>query len=203
MSEKSKRNLHIAVAVILLILIILFYFLTLGKINYLAEESQDKRRINWIDERLKYLTLEINSKTELKVQLDFKVKRYFLYTRIVLLSFVLLLNLGWYLIFENFSVCSPNSNEIVTKTKIIDTISWMLDFNQMLLLLLFAILFIKFDTLKEINDVMRLIHLSVKRFVYKKHKGLENEIKVINFEVEILEQERKKIEIKISENKVP
>lgn len=203
MSKKNNRRLLIIIAVLVLIVIIMVYFLSLGKYNYLDEEDKDSKRIKWIDERLKHLTAEITTKAEIKRQLDLKVKRYFLYTRIGLLSIVVLLNWGWYLVFGKISIYSFSIYRPIDKQGIIDTVAVLLDFNQLLLLILFGILFLKFDTLKEVKDVMRLIHLLVKRLVYRKHKGLENEIKEISLEVEKLDKEKKEIEEKKNGSEKP
>lgn len=189
----SKKSLMI-IAVIVLIIIIIVYFLTLGKVNYLSEEEDGKqKRIKWIDERLNYLSLEVTSKLELKRILDEKVKRYFLYTRIAIVAIVIKFNCCWYYFFGKVSIYSFSFYKPFDKEGISSTLATLLDFNQFLILLLFTILFLKFETLKEIKDVMRLIHLEVKRYVYRKHKGLDKEIREINLEISILNKEKERI----------
>lgn len=194
--NKNNNKLLIIAAVALLILIILVYFLSLGKINYFKEEEQ-RKRMKWIEERLNYLTSEITGKLELKKRLDIKVKNYFLYTRLLILILFILLNCLWCQYFCNIDYMSLSAFRPIDKQILRDTISTLLDFNQLLLLATFSILFIKFETLKEIKDLMKLIHLLVKRYVYRKHKGLESEIIEISLEIEKLDIEKKEIEAKL------
>lgn len=196
MEEKSKlnRRVLIIIAAIILIIIIVVYFISLGKVDYLSEEGNDKdRRIKWIDERLSYLSQEFSTKLELKKYLDEKVKRYFLYARIIIVTIILMLNCCWYYFFGKVSVYSIDFCKPLDREGLSYTLSTILDFNQFLILVLFTILFLKFETLKEIKDVMRIIHLEVRRYVYRKYKGLDSEIQEINIEITLLNKEKDEI----------
>ena len=177
--ERARRNrFWIVVAVIVVIVIIILYFVSLGKINLIEEEDEKTKKLRWIDKRLQDLHFEAKSKEELKIELAEKVNKYFRYTRIALVFLY---------IAANFSVfvwgfdCSKDFN---------DKLSILLNYNEVALIGILIILFIRFETPSEFRDVFKLIHLSVISIVYKNHKELDEDIKAIYVEIEVLSKEK-------------
>lgn len=201
MSKKKKltkkERALIIIAGVVLIFLIIAYFVSLGKVNYLSETDENKKKLKWIEDKLKDLESDVVSKQDLKRKLDERVRVYFFRTRLAIIVVILLLNWWWYYLFgkvsiHSFSFCRPIDREGIT-----GTISVILDFNQFLFLILLVFLFLKFETLKEIKDIVKILHLYVRRIVYRKHKGLEKEIQEISLEIEKLNKEKEEIKNKL------
>ncbi|GIK70130.1 MAG: hypothetical protein HND27_07100 [Bacteroidetes bacterium] len=177
--EQARRNrLLILIAVIVVVIVIIVYFVSLGKINLIPEEDEKTKRIRWIDNRLQDLHFEAKSKKELKEKLDEKVKRYFLYTRIALSFLYLAANLAlFFWVLDASKDCN-------------DRLSILLNYNEVAIIVILVILFIRFETPSEFRDVFKLIHLSVMKIVYKNHEELDAEINAIHTEIEVLTKEK-------------
>ena len=174
--KKSNNNLYNVLFVVIIIIIILVYFSSLGKVNLISHQN----RSSWIEDKISNLKKSGNSKMQLKLELDAKVKKYFQYSRIFLV--------GIY-----FIVCFVIYNCL--DTSFFDRLFFILNITQVVAILILAALFIRFDKPSDFKDISRLIHLYIKDAVYRNHKNLDDEVKNINIEIDLLEQEKNNIKL--------
>ncbi|MHB8259072.1 MAG: hypothetical protein ACYDCN_13310 [Bacteroidia bacterium] len=182
----KKLSVTLIVA-LLLVAIIIFYLFTFGKIN-LLKENENEKRLKWIENRLSHLHYQFKTKEELRAKLDLKVKQYFFLTRILIASIFLFLNIICFFYW-------------ISKPDFYDRLSILLNYNQVLLLVILSALFIKFETSAELKDVIKLIHLEIKNIVYKNHEGLEDEVAKITGEITILNKEKYVLQEQLASNK--
>jgi len=177
--KEWNQKLIVIVVLIILVAIIVVYVFSFGKLNYLKEDK-DKKRLKWIDNRLADLHYQYKTKEELRAQLDLRVKRAFFWARVSMVSIFLIINfIGFY---------------YNTTQNLNDRLCLFLNYNQVFFFLLIATLFIIFETSAEIKDVMKIIHLEIKKYVYKDNTGLEKEVAEITAEIKRLTDEKNKIQ---------
>lgn len=181
MTEKENKALKyflICLAIVIIVVVILLYFVSLGKYNLLKDEDPKAKRIKWIDKRLAALQYHAKTKEELKIKLNSKVKKWFLYTRIAIVLLYLSANTILYFFLAH------GNNDWTGK------FSTLMDFNQAGLILILAALFIRFENPADFRDVFKLIHLAIQGIVYRNHSGLDTEITGIYKEIEDLSKEK-------------
>lgn len=194
-TKENPNHIYLWIGIFFIIILVIIYLITLGKLNFLQEDDKNKR-LKWIENRLATLEIESNNKIEIKKQLDERVKKWFLYARFILGGIYLALNgVAFY---------------FIPKADFNDKISVLLNYNQVLFFITLTALFIRYETPSDFKDFFRLIHLQIKRLVYKNHKELVNEIEFISIEInklsdekkiiqEHIEIEKKKVEIQLNE----
>ncbi len=191
-NNENPNHVYIWIGIFFVIVLVIIYLITLGKLNFLQEDAKSKR-LKWIEERLASLEIESQNKIEIKRQLDERVKKWFLYARCILGGVYLVLNgIGFY---------------FIPKVEFNDKISVLLNYNQFLFFIMLTVLFIRYETPSDFKDFFRLIHLQIKKLVYKNHKELVNEIRLISIEIDKLSAEKQdiqeQIEIARKKNEVP
>ena len=183
---ENPNRIFIWIGIFLIIVLIIIYLITLGKLNFLEKDGKSKR-LKWIEDRLASLEIESKNKIEIKRQLDERVKKWFLYARCILGGVYLILNVvGFY---------------FIPKVDFNDKISVLLNYNQFLFFIMLMALFIRYETPSDFKDFFRLIHLQIKKLVYKNHKELVNEIELIVIEINKLSDEKKTIQEQIENKK--
>lgn len=179
--KEDDNQFLIVLAVILVIAIIIIYCLSLGKINFIQSDDEKRKRLRWIDQRLKHLHVEAKNKEELKKELNRKVKNWFFIAR----CFLVLIYLGGNVIgyFYLTDHCLSFS----------DRVSCLLNYNELVLIGILVILFLVFESPSEFKDVFKLLHLMIQRMVYCGHHELDNEIVRINAEINALDEEKQNL----------
>ena len=185
-NKKNPDHIYLWIGIFFIIVLVIIYLITLGKLNFLLEDEKSKR-LKWIEDRLASLEIESKNKIEIKRQLDERVKRWFLYSRCILGGIYLFINgVAFY---------------FIPKSDFNDKISVLLNYNQFLFFIALTALFIRYETPSDFKDFFRLIHLQIKKLVYKNHKELVNEIELISIELNKLSHEKKTIQEQIEIDK--
>ncbi len=184
-----KFFINIAIAFIVLLAIILLV-VSLGKIDFLnATESSNNSTDNDFSERKlklkhrhKKLKELIERKSDLKVKLKNKFRWVYFWVRFGLLSI-------W-----------ASYNVLIWKLGLAKDLGTFLNYNEVVLLFLFALNFLFFRNLIGLKEVVDYVKNFVENRVYKKYLKIEIQIENHSTEAVYLEVEMQKIDDEIKMN---
>jgi hypothetical protein len=188
-SKIIKTLFYIVIAIVILVAIVIL-FSSGGKVDLLSDSNKkndrDEKSLEERKEIFKHRHKKLQALIERKKELNIKLKKKF---RIIYFCVRLLLLFIWFVF-----------NLILWEFHIANSLGDFLNFNEAVLLLLFALNFLFFRNLIGLKEIIDYVKNYIENAVYKKYIQIEIQIENHSTEAVYLENEMKKIEDEIIMN---
>ncbi|WP_291276098.1 hypothetical protein [Flavobacterium sp.] len=175
--EKARKGrlkwywwLLIFFVAILFIIAIILYYSSLGKVDLTKKiEKQLIKHNEEIDRRIEELEKQNFSKLELAIRLDQFVSWVFLAFRIIVSGLYILINIIIYL------YCGQEGFH--------NRLSCVVNINEAMFLIFLLGSFLLTTRFSDVNNLIRIIHLRIRKLVYGRFKRMEEEAERIGLEI--------------------
>lgn len=183
MRKRKTEIINTIIIVVIILLIIIIFLISIGKIDLFEKSFKTPAKIQEKDTnetKRKELKIQIEEKQKIKKYLDSKANRLYIWAKFVIALFYLGANIiGWMLLW------SGDFNQ---------TLGFLITYNEAVFILYVLIMLVIPKKPLSISSLVQAIRLKIRRLLYFRNLGLEDEIKELGKEIDKLNSHKAQID---------